>query len=95
MPNLWRQFEDLLPDAPLLVGTVVTRHADDTVSVQLLGGGSCALPAPVSRATACSCAVPRSSAPRRRCRLSISKSESLFLVLEPALRRVLFFGAHQ
>ncbi|AXV82226.1 hypothetical protein [Ralstonia solanacearum] len=39
MPNLWRQFEDLLPDAPLLIGTVVTRHVDDTVSVQLLGGG--------------------------------------------------------
>ncbi|AST26523.1 hypothetical protein [Ralstonia pseudosolanacearum] len=39
MPNLWRQFEDLLPDAPLLVGTVVTRHDDGTVTVQLLGGG--------------------------------------------------------
>ncbi|MET2548026.1 hypothetical protein [Ralstonia pseudosolanacearum] len=39
MPNLWRQFEALLPDSPLLVGTVVTRHDDGTVSVQLLGGG--------------------------------------------------------
>ncbi|MGD7164785.1 hypothetical protein, partial [Ralstonia pseudosolanacearum] len=39
MPNLWRQFEDLLPDAPLLVGAVVTRHNDGTVTVQLLGGG--------------------------------------------------------
>ncbi|AXW34167.1 hypothetical protein CJO88_12990 [Ralstonia solanacearum] len=39
MPNLWRQFEDLLPDAPLLVGTVVTSHDDGTVTVQLLGGG--------------------------------------------------------
>ncbi|MDO3529838.1 hypothetical protein ACNRBH_15140 [Ralstonia pseudosolanacearum] len=39
MPNLWRQFEDLLPDAPLLVGTAVTRHDDGTVTVQLLGGG--------------------------------------------------------
>ncbi|RAA05619.1 hypothetical protein DOT66_21735 [Ralstonia pseudosolanacearum] len=39
MPNLWRQFEQLLPDAPLLVGTVVTRHDDGTVTVQLLGGG--------------------------------------------------------
>ncbi|MCK4150322.1 hypothetical protein, partial [Ralstonia pseudosolanacearum] len=37
--NLWRQFEDLLPDAPLLVGTVVTSHDDGTVTVQLLGGG--------------------------------------------------------
>ena len=24
MPNLWRQFEDLLPDSPLLLGTVAT-----------------------------------------------------------------------
>ncbi|MDO3515126.1 hypothetical protein Q3P06_24875 [Ralstonia pseudosolanacearum] len=39
MPNLWRQFEQLLPDAPLLVGTVVTGHDDGTVTVQLLGGG--------------------------------------------------------
>ncbi|MBX9432388.1 hypothetical protein KY487_24445 [Ralstonia pseudosolanacearum] len=39
MPNLWRQFEDLLPDSPLLVGTVVTGHNDGTVTVQLLGGG--------------------------------------------------------
>ncbi|AGH83378.1 hypothetical protein [Ralstonia pseudosolanacearum] len=39
MPNLWRQFEDLLPDAPLLVGTVVTSHDDGTVTIQLLGGG--------------------------------------------------------
>ncbi len=39
MPNLWRQFQDLLPDAPLLVGTVVTRHGDGTVTVELLGGG--------------------------------------------------------
>ncbi|MHA6833957.1 hypothetical protein [Ralstonia pseudosolanacearum] len=39
MPNLWRQFEALLPDSPLLVGTVVTRHVDGTVTVQLLGGG--------------------------------------------------------
>ena len=39
MPNLWRQFEDLLPDSPLLVGTVVTSHDDGTVTVQLLGGG--------------------------------------------------------
>ncbi|MEF9388663.1 hypothetical protein V4890_24025 [Ralstonia solanacearum species complex bacterium KE056] len=39
MPNLWRQFEALLPETPLLVGTVVTRHDDGTVTVQLLGGG--------------------------------------------------------
>jgi hypothetical protein len=39
MPNLWRQFEDLLPRAPLLLGTVVTRHSDGTLTVQLLDGG--------------------------------------------------------
>ena len=39
MPNLWRQFEDLLPDSPLLLGTVVTHHADGTVTVELLDGG--------------------------------------------------------
>lgn len=39
MPNLWRQFEDLLPDSPLLLGTVVTHHFDGTVTVELLDGG--------------------------------------------------------
>lgn len=39
MPNLWRQFEDLLPDSPLLLGTVATRHTDGTVTVELPGGG--------------------------------------------------------
>lgn len=39
MPNLWRQFEDLLPDSPLLLGTVATHHADGTVTVELLDGG--------------------------------------------------------
>ncbi|WP_197339981.1 hypothetical protein [Ralstonia solanacearum] len=39
MPNLWRQFEELLPASPVLVGTVVTRHLDGTVTIQLLGGG--------------------------------------------------------
>ncbi|MDB0566200.1 hypothetical protein AB6Q13_23195 [Ralstonia solanacearum] len=39
MPTLWRQFEELLPDSPVLVGTVVTSHLDGTVTVQLLGGG--------------------------------------------------------
>ena len=39
MPNLWRRFQDLLPDSPLLIGTVVTRHSDGTVTVELLGGG--------------------------------------------------------
>ena len=39
MPNLWRQFEELLPDSPLLLGTVATHHADGTVTVELLDGG--------------------------------------------------------
>jgi hypothetical protein len=39
MPNLWRQFRDLLPEAPLLVGTVAARHTDGTATVELLDGG--------------------------------------------------------
>jgi hypothetical protein len=39
MPNLWRQFQDLLPDAPLLIGAVVARHTDGTATVELLDGG--------------------------------------------------------
>jgi len=39
MPNLWRQFSELLPDSPLLIGTVVSQHSNDTVTVELLDGG--------------------------------------------------------
>lgn len=39
MPNLWRQFSELLPDSPLLIGTVVAQHSDETVTVELLDGG--------------------------------------------------------
>jgi len=39
MPNLWRQFQDLLPTSATLIGTVVATHIDQTVSVQLLDGG--------------------------------------------------------
>ena len=39
MPNLWRQFQDLLPTSVTLIGTVVATHADHTVSVQILDGG--------------------------------------------------------
>ncbi len=39
MPNLWRQFQDLLPTSVTLIGTVVATHVDHTVSVQLLDGG--------------------------------------------------------
>ena len=39
MPNLWRQFQALLPDIPLLIGTVLSVHGDATVTVGLLDGG--------------------------------------------------------
>lgn len=39
MPNVWKQFAQLLPGAPLLLGTVLADHADGTVTVQLLDGG--------------------------------------------------------
>ena len=39
MPNLWRQFQDLLPTSVTLIGTVVATHADHTTTVQLLDGG--------------------------------------------------------
>ena len=39
MPNLWKQFQDLLPASTRLIGTVVTDHADGTLSIELLGGG--------------------------------------------------------
>ncbi len=39
MPNLWRQFQNLLPTSVTLIGTVVATHADHTVSVQLIDGG--------------------------------------------------------
>jgi hypothetical protein len=39
MPNLWRQFADLLPESPLLIGTVHAVHVDHSVTVVLLDGG--------------------------------------------------------
>jgi hypothetical protein len=39
MPNIWKQFKDLLPTQATQIGTVVTLHTDGTASVQLLGGG--------------------------------------------------------
>ena len=39
MPNLWKQFQDLLPTSTTLIGTVVAEHADSTLSIELLGGG--------------------------------------------------------
>ena len=39
MPNLWREFARLLPDAPLLLGSVLADHGDGTVTVELMAGG--------------------------------------------------------
>lgn len=39
MPNLWKQFESLLPTPLLLLGTVITQHANRTVTIRLLDGG--------------------------------------------------------
>lgn len=39
MPNLWRQFQSLLPDEPRLIGTVSVTHADGSKTVTLLDGG--------------------------------------------------------
>jgi hypothetical protein len=39
MPNLWRQFADLLPESPLLIGTVQAMHTDQSLTVVLLDGG--------------------------------------------------------
>lgn len=37
--NLYRALLELLPEAPLLVGTVTVVHSDETVTVALSGGG--------------------------------------------------------
>ncbi len=36
--NLYRQFRDLIPDEPLLVGEVTAHEADGTSAVELPGG---------------------------------------------------------
>ena len=38
--NLYRALRELLPEAPLLVGTVTATHADGTCTVSLPGGGT-------------------------------------------------------
>lgn len=38
--NLWRQFRELLPDDPLLIGEVLVHHDDGTSTVLLIDGGS-------------------------------------------------------
>lgn len=40
MKNLARQFADLLPKQPLLVGTVTAHNADGTSTVTLPAGGT-------------------------------------------------------
>ena len=39
MPNIWKQFQDLLPAQTTQIGAVITAHTDGTASVQLLGRG--------------------------------------------------------
>jgi hypothetical protein len=39
MPNPWKQFQNLLPQSTTSLGTVITLHTDNTVSIELLGGG--------------------------------------------------------
>jgi hypothetical protein len=39
-PNQWAKFSRLLPGDPLLVGEATTVHADGTVTVTLIGGGT-------------------------------------------------------
>lgn len=38
MPNIWRQFRELLPQDPLLIGDVDTHNSDGTSTVTLLDG---------------------------------------------------------
>ena len=40
MPNVWKQFQSLLPDDPLLIATVQAHNSDGTSTVQHPGGGS-------------------------------------------------------
>ncbi len=38
--SLWRQFQQLLPKAPLTVAKVLTHNADGSSSVEFPGGGT-------------------------------------------------------
>lgn len=40
MPNPWKQLKSLLPDEPLLIGTVSGHLPGDLSSLELLGGGT-------------------------------------------------------
>lgn len=37
--NPWTLFQSFLPKQTTMIGTVVTEHADSTLSIELLGGG--------------------------------------------------------
>jgi len=37
--NIWKQFENLLPKDPLLIGTVITHNTGNTSTVQFPEGG--------------------------------------------------------
>ena len=37
--NIWRQFQDLLPDSPLLIGVIQAVNTDGTATVSILDGG--------------------------------------------------------
>ncbi|QEP43024.1 hypothetical protein D5085_07785 [Ectothiorhodospiraceae bacterium BW-2] len=39
MSNIWREFERLLPQAPLLTGKVISRQESGDLIVELPGGG--------------------------------------------------------
>lgn len=39
MANLWRQLTDLLPQSPRQIGQVMDIHSDDSLTIELLGGG--------------------------------------------------------
>lgn len=38
--NIWRRFQDLLPEDPLLIGEVLAHNTDGTSTVELIGGGT-------------------------------------------------------
>jgi hypothetical protein len=39
MPNLWKQFNDLLPASPRLLATVSVLHSDGSATVILISNG--------------------------------------------------------
>mgnify|MGYP000438605146 CR=1 FL=1 len=39
MPNLWKEFQSLLPSDPLLIATVLAHNSDGTSTVEYPGSG--------------------------------------------------------